>query len=310
MDAHLANTRAVAEFLPAHPAVTWVCWPGTPDHPDHARAQRYLPGGPGAVLSFGVVGGRDAGGGSSRPSSCAATSPTSVTSAPSSSTRRRRRTSSSTTTPSSRPVSAGPRPHLGRAGGPGRHLWDLDQALTAAAKHDERDDRGPAGPGAARDPAAARARSPSSGCRPTRAERATSSRPTCCRRAARSRRSGSSTPRAARSSDDPSTRHWTNCPGRPISSTCSAADDLPAVAKEVVALGRQTLWFQLGLHTDEAAAIATAAGIDGRAEPLSQDRARPLPRWTAPGRVRHRRRVVPPFRPLGRVRPRHLQHRR
>jgi uncharacterized protein len=39
-------------------------------------------------------------------------------------------------------------------------------------------------------------------------------------------------------------------------------DDLPAVAKEVVALGGvQTLWFQLGLRNDEAAAIATSAGI-------------------------------------------------
>ena len=61
MDAHIANTRIVVDFLQRHPAVAWVCWPGTPDHPDHARAQRYLPGGPGAVVSFGVVGGRDAG---------------------------------------------------------------------------------------------------------------------------------------------------------------------------------------------------------------------------------------------------------
>ena len=39
-------------------------------------------------------------------------------------------------------------------------------------------------------------------------------------------------------------------------------DDLPAVAKEVVALGGvQTLWFQLGLRNDEAAAIATSAGM-------------------------------------------------
>ncbi len=61
MDAHLANTRAVVDFLVGHPAVAWVCWPGLPDHPDHERAQRYLPLGPGAVVSFGVNGGRDAG---------------------------------------------------------------------------------------------------------------------------------------------------------------------------------------------------------------------------------------------------------
>jgi O-acetylhomoserine (thiol)-lyase len=61
MDAHLANTKAVVDFLVEHPAVAWVCWPGLPDHPDHERAQRYLPRGAGAVVSFGVVGGRDAG---------------------------------------------------------------------------------------------------------------------------------------------------------------------------------------------------------------------------------------------------------
>jgi O-acetylhomoserine (thiol)-lyase len=61
MDAHLANTRAVVDFLVGHPAVAWVCWPGLPEHPDHERAQRYLPLGPGAVVSFGVHGGRDAG---------------------------------------------------------------------------------------------------------------------------------------------------------------------------------------------------------------------------------------------------------
>jgi O-acetylhomoserine (thiol)-lyase len=61
MDAHLSNTRVVAEFLHGHPAVTWVSWAGLPDHPDHRRAARYLPAGPGAVLSFGVRGGRSAG---------------------------------------------------------------------------------------------------------------------------------------------------------------------------------------------------------------------------------------------------------
>ena len=61
MEAHLANTRAVAEFLDEHPAVSWVRWAGLPDHPDHDRACRYLPLGPGAVLSFGVRGDREAG---------------------------------------------------------------------------------------------------------------------------------------------------------------------------------------------------------------------------------------------------------
>ena len=60
MDAHIANTHRVAQFLAQHPAVPWVNWAGLPDHPDHERARRYLPQGPGAVLSFGVHGGRDA----------------------------------------------------------------------------------------------------------------------------------------------------------------------------------------------------------------------------------------------------------
>jgi O-acetylhomoserine (thiol)-lyase len=61
MDAHLANAHAVATFLERHAAVSWVSWPGLASHPDHERARRYLPKGPGAVLSFGVHGGRDAG---------------------------------------------------------------------------------------------------------------------------------------------------------------------------------------------------------------------------------------------------------
>ena len=58
MDAHLANTRLVAEFLVQHPAVSWVRWAGLPVHPDHKRALRYHPLGPGSVFSFGVRGGR------------------------------------------------------------------------------------------------------------------------------------------------------------------------------------------------------------------------------------------------------------
>jgi O-acetylhomoserine (thiol)-lyase len=50
-----------ATFLERHAAVSWVSWPGLASHPDHERARRYLPKGPGAVLSFGVHGGRDAG---------------------------------------------------------------------------------------------------------------------------------------------------------------------------------------------------------------------------------------------------------
>ncbi len=36
-------------------------WAGLPDHPQHHLARRYLPKGPGAIFTFGVVGGRAAG---------------------------------------------------------------------------------------------------------------------------------------------------------------------------------------------------------------------------------------------------------
>ncbi|SHK84343.1 O-acetylhomoserine sulfhydrylase [Pseudonocardia thermophila] len=61
MDAHVENARIVAEWLAADPRVTYVNWAGLPDHPHHERAKTYLPKGPGAVFSFGVVGGREAG---------------------------------------------------------------------------------------------------------------------------------------------------------------------------------------------------------------------------------------------------------
>lgn len=61
MKAHVENARAVAEWLDADPRIDFVNWAGLPQHPHHARAQKYLPEGPGAVFSFGVKGGRAAG---------------------------------------------------------------------------------------------------------------------------------------------------------------------------------------------------------------------------------------------------------
>lgn len=61
MERHVANTQKVAEFLAQHPKVNWVTYPGLPNHPDHARAQKYLPKGAGAILGFGIEGGREAG---------------------------------------------------------------------------------------------------------------------------------------------------------------------------------------------------------------------------------------------------------
>ncbi|MDX1414670.1 MAG: O-acetylhomoserine aminocarboxypropyltransferase/cysteine synthase [Candidatus Promineifilaceae bacterium] len=61
MDRHVSNAQAVAEFLDDHRAVKWVSYPGLSSHPDYALAKKYLPQGPGAILGFGIEGGRDAG---------------------------------------------------------------------------------------------------------------------------------------------------------------------------------------------------------------------------------------------------------
>ncbi len=62
MDRHVRNAQAVAEFLEAHPQVSWVTFPGLKSHPDYTLAKKYLPKGPGAILGFGIKGGREAGG--------------------------------------------------------------------------------------------------------------------------------------------------------------------------------------------------------------------------------------------------------
>jgi O-acetylhomoserine (thiol)-lyase len=61
MQRHVENALAVARYLHEHPAVAWVNYPGLPDHPSYARAQQYLPQGAGAVIGFGIKGGRAAG---------------------------------------------------------------------------------------------------------------------------------------------------------------------------------------------------------------------------------------------------------
>ena len=59
--AHCANARAVAEFLQAHPLVSWVNFAGLPEHPDYAKSNHYFPLGPSAVFGFGLKGGYEAG---------------------------------------------------------------------------------------------------------------------------------------------------------------------------------------------------------------------------------------------------------
>jgi O-acetylhomoserine (thiol)-lyase len=61
MERHTANAQAFAEWLAGHPLVEWVNYPGLPGHPHHANAKKYIPGGPGAVVGFGIKGGKEAG---------------------------------------------------------------------------------------------------------------------------------------------------------------------------------------------------------------------------------------------------------
>ncbi len=133
MAAHVANARAVAAFLEAHPMVAWVNYAGLASSPWQERADRYLPEGPGLGVLLRAEG---------RPrrrrhlrrgaSSWPATSPTWATPAPSSSTRGPRPTPSSTTPASWRPASA---PDLIRISvgieDPDDICRDLDQALSA-----------------------------------------------------------------------------------------------------------------------------------------------------------------------------------
>src|SRR5712692_1822533 len=61
MERHTQNAMAAAEFLSEHPAVTWVNHPGLRSSPYHELAKRYLPRGCGAIFTFGIRGGFDAG---------------------------------------------------------------------------------------------------------------------------------------------------------------------------------------------------------------------------------------------------------
>src|ERR1039458_2460313 len=58
---HSENALAVAKFLETHPAVEGVNYPGLPSHPDYANAKKYLPDGQGAIVGFGIKGGKEAG---------------------------------------------------------------------------------------------------------------------------------------------------------------------------------------------------------------------------------------------------------
>ena len=61
MERHCANAQKVAECLNAHEASSWVTYAGLPTDPHHELMKTYTPNGAGAVFTFGVKGGYDAG---------------------------------------------------------------------------------------------------------------------------------------------------------------------------------------------------------------------------------------------------------
>lgn len=61
LERHVRNAQALAEWLEKHPAVEWVNYPGLKSHSHYANAKKYLPDGAGAILGFGIRGGKAAG---------------------------------------------------------------------------------------------------------------------------------------------------------------------------------------------------------------------------------------------------------
>ena len=55
------NAQKLAEFLEGHELVEWVNYPGLKSHKDYKLAEKYLPDGKGAILGFGIKGGKEAG---------------------------------------------------------------------------------------------------------------------------------------------------------------------------------------------------------------------------------------------------------
>ncbi len=58
---HCENALAVAQFLENHPKVSWVNYPGLKSSKEKSKADKYLKGGAGAILGFGIKGGAEAG---------------------------------------------------------------------------------------------------------------------------------------------------------------------------------------------------------------------------------------------------------
>lgn len=61
MERHVKNALEVAKYLELHPAIEWVSYSGLKSSPFYDLSQKYFPLGPGAVFTFGVKGGYEAG---------------------------------------------------------------------------------------------------------------------------------------------------------------------------------------------------------------------------------------------------------
>jgi O-acetylhomoserine (thiol)-lyase len=58
---HSENALEVAQFMEKHPLVSWVNYPGLESHPSHTIAKKYLKGSYGALVGFGIKGGKEVG---------------------------------------------------------------------------------------------------------------------------------------------------------------------------------------------------------------------------------------------------------
>jgi len=61
VERHVANAKRIAEFLSKHPQVSWVNYPSLQGNKYHELAEKYLPKGSGAIFTFGIKGGVEAG---------------------------------------------------------------------------------------------------------------------------------------------------------------------------------------------------------------------------------------------------------
>jgi len=61
IERHSENALRVAQYLSEHPLVEWVHYPGLEGHESYALAKNYLPKGQGAIVTFGIRGGLEAG---------------------------------------------------------------------------------------------------------------------------------------------------------------------------------------------------------------------------------------------------------